>query len=806
MRRLRVFLCYATGDKPAVRRLYRWLLDEGFQPWLDEEELLPGQRWREEISKAVLTADVVLVCLSHHAINKAGYMQREMRMALDIAEEQPESTIYLVPLRLEPCELPERISHFHAVDLFDERGWARLLRVLVIRCNELGLSPPSSFAPPAALEATRNPAISSASSVERSSPIILPDLLQQRHIQRIARGVAYRVIAAGDRHILVLSRGGALFVDLETMQIVWEIDCPNQCGTYHAGRGLLVLGSRQHIHLWDMKQRMYLDTLRAHTGRVSTLSLSPDGTSLASGSHDETVRLWRFVDELVVITLQGHTGPIRSSAFSPDGKMLATGADNGTIRLWYGQEGSHALLDGSHVLLGRSPIRCLAFSPDGTMLAGGNEQGIIRLWSPRSGERIDFWRGHQAAVREIAFSPDGALLASASDDGHVRVWRVMDGANIHTLKGTGTGWHSVSFIPPPLHSPSPTPPSPRFLVAVSDHQQQAVQMWSFASLATTPSSSSTPIRRAVKNAKTVKPTETSSTAVEICAGYMTAVTAMALSPDGAWLASASGDQRITLWHLPEGVPVHHLEGHTGTIRCMLFSPDGRWLASGADDRTVSIWSVDQKRQLYQFTHHDWVRGLAFSPDSKALAVASHDVWLWNIAHGTPSHLRKRHPEHVTSVAFSPDGETIASVSWSGTVRLWHITSGERIRTLRSRAETREDLPGTSLLIAFIPDPQTLAIVSSNRVLRLWHIGQRVTTRVLKGYKGKLLSAAFAPDGKTIAAASGDGVVRLWSMSNGELLRSLCGHTTAVQGVSFTADGATVVSASEDGTIRFWALW
>lgn len=134
---LRIFLCHASNDKPTVRELYRRLRVDGFEPWLDEEDIFPGQKWQIEIPKAVRKSDVVLVCLSQHSISKAGYVQKEIKFALDVADEQPEGTIFLIPLRLEACEVPERLSDMQWVNLYDEDGYARLLRALHKRAAEL---------------------------------------------------------------------------------------------------------------------------------------------------------------------------------------------------------------------------------------------------------------------------------------------------------------------------------------------------------------------------------------------------------------------------------------------------------------------------------------------------------------------------------------------------------------------------------------------------------------------------------------------------------------------------------------------
>ena len=118
-RKLRVFLCHASQDKPIVRELYQRLLAEGWiDPWLDEEKLLPGQDWDMEIEKAVEAADVVIVCLSNDVVKKEGYIQKELRFALNIALEKPEETIFIIPLRLNNCFVPRRLKRLSISGLF----------------------------------------------------------------------------------------------------------------------------------------------------------------------------------------------------------------------------------------------------------------------------------------------------------------------------------------------------------------------------------------------------------------------------------------------------------------------------------------------------------------------------------------------------------------------------------------------------------------------------------------------------------------------------------------------------------------
>jgi len=143
IRPLRVFLCHSSNDKPAVRELYQKLRAEAWiQPWLDEEELYPGQDWNMEIEKAVEAADAIIVCLTKGSINKEGYVQRELRIVLDFADYKPEGTLYIMPVRLEECEPPRRLRAWQYADYFEgqrERGFERLLVSLKRRSDSLGL-------------------------------------------------------------------------------------------------------------------------------------------------------------------------------------------------------------------------------------------------------------------------------------------------------------------------------------------------------------------------------------------------------------------------------------------------------------------------------------------------------------------------------------------------------------------------------------------------------------------------------------------------------------------------------------------
>jgi hypothetical protein len=138
-RRLKVFLCHASQNKPAVRELYKRLAAEKWiDPWLDEENLLPGQDFDLEIYKAARDCDSIIICLSKVSVAKEGYVNKEIRRALDAADEKPDGAIYIIPLRLDDCTPSfERLKKLHYVDYFVPNAHEKLLKSLRLRADVL---------------------------------------------------------------------------------------------------------------------------------------------------------------------------------------------------------------------------------------------------------------------------------------------------------------------------------------------------------------------------------------------------------------------------------------------------------------------------------------------------------------------------------------------------------------------------------------------------------------------------------------------------------------------------------------------
>lgn len=127
---LDVFLIHAHSDRKTVHRLYDQLAKDGISIWLDAKNLQPGQDWQYEIRKAILKCNVVIVCLSRGFNEQHGYRHEELKLALGKAKWIPNDAIFIIPVRLEKCDMPESLRHLHRVDLFEKSGYRKLLRAL----------------------------------------------------------------------------------------------------------------------------------------------------------------------------------------------------------------------------------------------------------------------------------------------------------------------------------------------------------------------------------------------------------------------------------------------------------------------------------------------------------------------------------------------------------------------------------------------------------------------------------------------------------------------------------------------------
>ena len=297
---------------------------------------------------------------------------------------------------------------------------------------------------------------------------------------------------------------------------------------------------------------LLIASFEGHRSEVAAVSFSPDGTPLASGSWDGTIRLWNVATRERIATLEGHRSGVAAVSFSPDGTLLASGSWDQTIKLWDVTTRERiATLEGH-----TDGVAAVSFSPDGTLLASGSWDQTIKLWDVTTRERIATLEGHRSEVAAVSFSPDGTLLASGSWDGTVRLWGVTTRERIATLGGHRTWVNAVSF-------------SPDGTLLASGSWDQTIKLWDVAT----------------------------QTEVATLEGHAHGVTSVAFSaPDGTLLATGGQDGMVILWDVLTREKVIAF-GHTDGVTSVSVSSGGATLAAGGRDGTILLWDTSERTQF-----------------------------------------------------------------------------------------------------------------------------------------------------------------------------------------------------------------
>jgi WD40 repeat protein len=289
--------------------------------------------------------------------------------------------------------------------------------------------------------------------------------------------------------------------------------------------------------------------------------------------------------------------------------------------------------------------------------------------------------------------------------------------------------------------------------------------------------------------------------------------AVAFSPDGRRLASASWDGTVKVWDTAGRGEILVLRGHPGSHAVdVAFSPDGTRLASVGFDSTVQIWDAATGRELRAlrppppFASH-LVYGVAFGPDSRRLAAACGEpfdwgrlgeVVVWDADTGEALFTLSEggHTRPVLGIAFSPDGQRLASAGMDATVKVWEARPGQKPLTLSGH---------TSWVygVAFSRDGTRLASASADGTARVWDVAGGRQLQALTGHTHRVYGVAFSPDGRRLASAGKDRAVKIWDVATGRELLTLRGQRDQVRGVAFSPDGFRVASACYDGTVALW---
>lgn len=443
--------------------------------------------------------------------------------------------------------------------------------------------------------------------------------------------------------------------------------------------------------IWDVDTGNVRSTLTEHDGYVYTVNFSPDGTLLAAGCYNGVTRLWDLSTGTSRTTLSGHHNAVNEVAFSPDGTLVATASWDHTARIWDTSTGTPRTTISGH----SATVTSVAFSPDGGLLATGSLDRTVRLWDAATGNLRTALAGNERFVSAVAFSSGAQRLATAGPDGTARVWDVATGTPCTTSAMSDRIVTAVAFSQDgTLLATANTDGTVRTWNAATGQRHVAIGGDNdyVTAVAFSPDGR---LLAAASNDKTARTWDTKSG--KLCStltGHGALVHAVSFSPDGSLLATASSDMTARIWRATgqstggmrwrRKLEIARLEGHTADVLGVVFSPDGALVATGSGDNTARLWDTATGSVSKVLTGHgNWVVAVAFSPDGRLIVTASMDctVRIWNAADGTLQATLAGHDGPPLAVAFSPDGSLIATASMDGTTRIWGVAGAVHLATL-----------------------------------------------------------------------------------------------------------------------------
>lgn len=485
---------------------------------------------------------------------------------------------------------------------------------------------------------------------------------------------------------------------------------------------------------------------------VTSLAFQPGVTVLATGHDDGSVRVWDWAEQRLLFTLEEHDRPVSAMAFSRNEKLLATADENKVIHIWDLEEKKkRGTLEGH-----KDRIPALVWHPDCRRLFSAGWDTTVRVWDVERLEPIILLNSHATQVLAMALSGDGKLLASADSRNDVHVWDTDRHETIAILRDPTGEVRCLAFTPDDGRGNVRTP------ILAYGSADRVIHLWD--SLQGSGTSGVDPLESR---------------------------TCVAVSPEGKRLYSLGAGTNVRIWDIVSGKSVLTLEGDP-VLRAMALSPDGRWLAGSRSEpdensenrATLRLYDTGTGRvQAVCEGQGAPITVLAFRHDSKLLAsggVRFSDVWLWSVPTGEPVLLLNEAVDDcsVEALAFHPSGRllAVAGIDWlatsgqDGQVVLWDLEERQVKQTLYVRVPSQTSgevrVTGGATALVFRPDGKVLACAGLNRAIRLWDLASD-KVQELTGHTETITCLRYSPDGKWLASCSEDRTLRLWDGESGE---------------------------------------
>ncbi len=568
----------------------------------------------------------------------------------------------------------------------------------------------------------------------------------------------------------------------------------------------------QSVSLWDLDSGQLVRTISLNPNMTRlgkyplNIVFSPDAHTLAVGLVEGDITLVDLPTGQELPNWKGADVRAASFAFSPDGRLLATMYGNTTI--WEAATRRALFVPVKYGTAVGLYVHA-AFSPDGRLVATDGDGQGVKLWDIASGQlqRTLLPAGSSPAgnvYSSLAFSPDGSLVAAGVEGKSFQFLDVATGKTRFTLNGVG-----LIFSPDGYTAALQTDAQTFRMVNLTTGEETLT----FNGAGLGFSSDGRAILLFSADGTTQVRNLASSQVPATLAGEMSlgSATSVAFTSDGSQLIAGSSDGLVTWWDMASR---REASSVNGSAYIYSLASSGPFVAWGAKDGTMGLSGL-APAPLIMTGHQGEVTSVAFSPDGQTIASASEDqtLKLWDLpvnasgdcvtlvcppVTGPPRLTLRGHTNWVWGVAYSPDGKTIASASADKTVKVWDAATGKVLHTLSGHAATVWG-------VAFSPDGKLIASASWDKTIKQWDAASGQEVRTLSGHAGEVYNVAFSPDGQVLASTSSDGSVRLWETASGQLLATLEAQGGTVWSAAFSPDGHFIATASADGVVRLWGM-